>query len=112
MKDNLILDIINSDDPENIAKKIDAVFLESTVPYIAKIFQVFKYIYPEDVFNHKMEYHTLSSRYLQSCKTYEKKLGVIYQDLMNIVIKSNESSLRQYINEIISCKKVLYDFEN
>ena len=31
---------------------------------------------------------------------------------MNIVIKSNESSLRQYINEIISCKKVLYDFEN
>lgn len=112
VKEFLIDDILNTDNPEKVVKKVKAIFMESDLPLISKIFQVFRYIYPEDIFSKWFENHKNSSPFLKSCKTYEKKLWVIYQDLMNIMIKSGETSLRQYIENIISCKKALNDFEN
>lgn len=112
VKDRLMEDVLNVDNPEEVVKKIDAIFLQSDLPFVSKIFQIFKYIYTEDHFNHEMEYHGMPSHYLQSHKTYEKKLETIYQDLMKIMIKSWESSLKEFIESIISCKDLIYDFES
>lgn len=110
VKDVLIMDVLEADNPEEIVKKVDAIFLESNLPIISKIFQVFKYVYHGDKLESRLKDD--SSPYLKSCKTYEKKLEVIYRDLMNIMIKSGESSLKEFIQDIITCKQVLFDFEN
>ena len=85
VKDALIMDILDAENPEEIVKEVDRIFLESNLPIVSKIFQVFKYVYNEDEMENKLTEN--SSPYLTSCKTYEKKLEVIYMDLMNIMIK-------------------------
>lgn len=110
VKDALIMDILDAENPEEIVKEVDRIFLESNLPIVSKIFQVFKYVYNEDEMENKLTEN--SSPYLTSCKTYEKKLEVIYTDLMNIMIKSWESSLKEFIQDIISSKQALLDFEN
>lgn len=110
VKDALIMDILDAENPEEIVKEVDRIFLESNLPIVSKIFQVFKYVYNEDEMENKLTEN--SSPCLTSCKTYEKKLEVIYMDLMNIMIKSWESSLKEFIQDIISSKQALLDFEN
>lgn len=110
VKGQLITEVLKSDNPEEIIKKVDTIFLESKLPIISKIFQVFKYIYTEQTFNRLLK--ESSSPYLQSIKTYEKRLETIYKDLMNITIKSGETTLKEYIQSIIDCRNALYDFEN
>ena len=112
VKSYLIMDILNTNNPEEVVKKVNTIFMESDLPIISKIFQVFKYIYSANIFNKKLEEHKCASPYLQSCNTYEKKVSTIYKDLMNIMIKSGESSLKEFIKSIIYCRQILYDFEN
>ena len=112
VKDYLIIDILDTDNPEEVVKKVNTIFMESDLPIVSKIFQVFKYVYTENIFNKKLEQHKNASHYLQSCDTYGKRLSIIYKDLMHIMIKSGESSLKEFIQSIICSRKALYDFEN
>ena len=112
VKDCLIMDILNKENPEDVIKKIDAIFLLSNLPQISKIFQVFKYVYNNDTLDTTFKNHNNPSHYLASLNTYNKKLDTIYKDLMNIMIKSWESSLKEFLQTIISNKSTLYNFEN
>ena len=111
MKESLVIDILKTDNPEDIVNNINKIFIGSELPIISKIFQVFKYVYSEDNFNKILNNHDKASPFLKSLAKYQKRLDIIYQDLMNIIIKSGESSLKEFIQNIISYKETLQHFE-
>ena len=110
IKSELIDEILNSDNPEDIADQINNIFEKNNLPLTWKIFKVFELLYPKEKFKETLQSHwsPVLHQYLDEGKNV---YALIYKDLVNIAIKSGDRSLREYIKTFIWCEGILKKFE-
>ncbi len=116
VKNELIDEVLESDNPLHVAKQIINIFERNNLPLTWKIFKVFELLYPKDKFNRLLNpvswEWTKWSPVLNNYKDEWKNVyELIYKDLMNIAIKSGDRSLKQYLKTFISSEKLLRKFE-
>ena len=116
VKNELIDEVLESDNPLHVAKQIINIFERNNLPLTWKIFKVFELLYPKDKFNRLLNpvswEWTKWSPVLNNYKDEWKDVyGLIYKDLMNIAIKSANLSLKQYLKTFIWSEKLLRKFE-
>lgn len=93
--------INNIDDLDSINLKIgeiEKIFIENNLPYVAKIFNVFKVLYPNYA-NLDFDKSMMSPVLKQSKNNLTKDL-IIFSDLLKCAIGSNNRSIKNYINDI------------
>ena len=117
IKNELIDEILESDNPSEVAEQIKNIFEKNNLPLTWKIFKVFELLYPKEKFNLELRpaswEWTLWSPVLNNYKDEWKNVyRLIYKDLMNVAIKSWDRSLKGYLNTFIWSEKVLKKFEN
>ena len=119
IKNELIDQLLETDNPNDIAQQIINIFERNNLPLTWKIFKVFELLYPIEKFKYELKpsswSFTLWSPILNDYigKWKEKEVyGLIYKDLMNIAIKSWDRSLRDYLNTFIWSEKLLRKFED
>ena len=111
IKNELIDEILKSDDPQKIAKQINNIFERNNLPLTWKIFRVFELLYPKEKIKSILKPHwsPVLHQYLDEWKNI---YWLIYKDLMKIAIKSGDRSLREYIKTFIWCEGILKKFES
>ena len=110
VKNELIDQILEADNPREVAEKILNIFEKNNLPLTWKIFKVFELLYPKENFIATLREHwspVLHDRLAKNRNVY----SLIYKDLMNIAIKSGDRSLKQYLNTFIWSEEVLKKFE-
>ena len=121
IKDELIEEILNADNPKDIADQINGIFERNNLPLTWKVFKVFELLYPKEKLDYELKpdswYWTLWSPVLNSFREWWKLkewrwiYDLIYKDLMNIAIKSGDRSLREYLKVFIWSEELLGKFE-
>jgi hypothetical protein len=94
-KSELIVQLTNSENPEEDLKKIESIFLKNCLPTVGKINKVFDILYGGEKLNKLI--NEKSSPILSKESTRGRKFQ-IYKDLLNIHLKSNNDSLRDYLS--------------
>lgn len=105
--DSLIVDILESSDPEKAYQTIISVLEKNNLPLVAKIYIIFAALHPPNVLQSKIEKHKV----LGAIRSYLRKRYIIYLDLLRIHIESANPSLREYIAILISGQELLNKLE-
>ncbi len=121
VKNELMDEILDSDNPEETAETIVKIFEKNNLPLTWKIFKVFELLYPKEKLNNQLNPDSwlwiLWSPVLNSFREWWKLkewrwiYDLIYKDLMNIAIKSWDRSLREYLKTFIWSEQLLRDIE-
>ncbi len=95
-------------DPLELLKKLESIFLKNNLPITGKIFSVFKFLHPDYDFNFSKD--SLVSPMLKYQPSNLKKTNVwgenvwrdiiIFSDLIKAAIGSNNKSLKDYIENL------------
>ncbi|MCS7200955.1 MAG: hypothetical protein NZ822_02315 [Patescibacteria group bacterium] len=101
--DTLIVDILESSDPEKTYERIIAVFESNNLPLLAKIYLIFATLHPSQVLESKIQHH----RFLKETESYLKRRYILYRDLLRVHIDSANPSLREYLEVLISGQDIL-----
>ena len=111
VKNELIDEILDCENPEKIVETIINIFERNNLPLTWKIFKVFELLYPKEKIESTLQSHwsPVLHKYLDEWKNV---YALIYADLMNIAIKSGDRSLKNYINTFIWSEKLLKKFES
>lgn len=107
--------ILNSDNPIESFNKIEETFLKNNLPMMAKIYQCFTYLYPDftkgNIYDFSKE-SRLSPELINPVQTRRMeavnrnadpastRFQIVYNDLLRIAIRSNNRSLKEYIDNI------------
>jgi len=110
IKNELIDEILLSDNPKEVAQKINDIFIKNNLPLVGKIFKVFVELYKKERFNREL-HKANTSPILNSIKIFKQQQALIYKDLMNITIKSGNISLREYIDIFVWIEESIKKFE-
>ena len=90
--DNLIVQLLQLDNPTEKYEKIENIFLKNNIPYVGKIFSVFQilrdYKIPPE-----------SSRVLAKQSNFGRQV-TIFSDLLKCAVKSGNRDLKEYIEGI------------
>ena len=111
VKKELVDLILSSGNFEEIGLEIIDIFEKNNLPLTWKIFKVFTLLYPIDKFKETLQPHgsPVLHEYISKWKNV---YTLIYKDLMDIAIKSWDSSLRDYLNVFADAEDDLKNFEN
>ena len=95
IKDQLVEQLLETDDPETAYSKIENIFIKNNLPLVGKVFKIFEILHPISYLNEKLNQPSLSP-YLKKAGPH-RRYGTIFNDLLKIHIESGNRSLRQYI---------------
>ena len=122
-KNNLANKLIATDDPIGNLKKIESIFLRNNLPLCGKMFLCFQILYPNmseiENFNFSSESRVapeLKDETLPNVGFHasndEKRLIIIFNDLLRVSYRSNERSLIEYLNNIEEGNKIYLELKN
>lgn len=97
--------VLGRDNPEEELLKIEKIFVQDKLPFVGKIFQVFKLLYPD--YKH-VSFSSNISPTLKNLSNDERD-RVIFNDLLKIELGSNNRNLQQYLVGIFY-SNMLYEF--
>jgi len=100
IKDSLLEEILNTDDPVASYSKIEKIFIHNNLPTVGKVFKVFQVLHPKREIENKLMGQGRSPilTRLATHKKYETIFNsIIYPDLLKAHIFSANRSLREYI---------------
>ena len=112
---NFLPSILKSKNPIESFDKVEKIFLKNNLPMMAKIYQCFKELYPdfskENTFDFSEESrispelnNPTQTRRMQvvekNANTSDMRFQIIYNDLIRIAVRSNNRSLKEYIDNI------------
>lgn len=97
--------VLGMDNPEEELLRIENIFVQDKLPFVGKIFQVFKSLYP----NYKNV--SIVDRISPTLKdiTNEERDRIIFNDLLRIELGSNNKNLQQYLVNMFY-SNMLYEF--
>jgi len=106
LKDQLIAQIIATDDPIESYKQIESVFVHNHLPTVGKVFKVFSILHPPQILEDKLRGTQWLSPYLRGAQNRER-MYTIYRDLMRVHVLSGNLSLREYIATLAQGERIL-----
>ena len=121
--EQLAIQLLDSDDPLGKLKKIEKVFLENNSPLCGKMFLCFQILYPS-MSKHPDFNFSSNSRVAPSLKDEslprvgfhasndDKRLIVIFNDLLRVAYRSNERSFDEYLTNLEEGNKIYYYLQN
>lgn len=96
--------VLNSKDPIRYFNKVEDVFIRNNIPYVGKIFEVFKLLHTNS--HSYRNYSPLLNRFTSDVK-YKMMDIVIFNDLLKCSFGSNNRNLKEFINEIEKGSNIL-----
>ena len=96
IKNELIEQILESDNPEESLKYIEDIFIKNNLPMIGKIYLVFERLHDKDSLDDKINRSGGFSEYLRKSGN-RRRLFTLYNDLLKVHIESGNRSLRDYL---------------
>ena len=121
--EQLAVQLLDSEDPLGKLKKIEKVFLENNSPLCGKMFLCFQILYPSMSKYPKFDFNS-GSRVAPSLKDEslpnvgfhasndEKRLMVIFNDLLRVAYRSNERSFTDYLANLEEGNEIYYYLQN
>ena len=121
--EQLAIQLLDSDDPLGKLKKIEKVFLENNSPLCGKMFLCFQILYPS-MSEHRNFNFSSDSRVAPGLKDEslpkvgfhasndEKRLIVIFNDLLRVAYRSNERSFEEYLTNLEEGNRIYYYLQN
>src|SRR3990167_9472234 len=106
LKDQLIDQIIATDDPLESYKQIESVFVHNHLPTVGKVFKVFSILHPPQILEDKLRGTQWLSPHLRGAHNRERYY-TIYRDLMRVHVLSGNLSLREYIATLAQGERIL-----
>ena len=104
LKNQILSEIVSTDNPEISYEKIEQVFLKNNLPAVGKIYRIFETLYPAYKIKSLINYQ--SSPVLQKAGPTRRR-HIFYQDLLKTHIRSANRSLREYAEAFLSGEGVL-----
>lgn len=97
-REELASELIELDNPQERLKEIENIFLSNNVPFIGKIFSVFKILHP-DFKNFDFGKSSMISPILKSKSNRSREI-IIFSDLLKSFIGSNNKLMEEYLENI------------
>lgn len=94
IKDQLIDQILATENPEQTYEVINNIFIQNNLPLVGKVERVFDSLYPDAAIKQKINSH--SSPVLQEAKSRLRR-NIIFQDLLKVHIESGNRSLKTFL---------------
>ncbi|MEI6773338.1 MAG: hypothetical protein WCL18_00430 [bacterium] len=88
IKNELIEQVLNTENPREVAEKINGIFTKNNLPLVGKIYKVFNELYKDDKLDQMFTSYPKLSPILRNTKNNKQKRAIMYRDLLNINIKS------------------------
>lgn len=98
IRDEIINQIVATEDPEITYKKIESIFIENNIPLVGKILRIFNQLHKDEKISEQLLKGN-GSRVLKEGSPRMRQ-NVLYRDMMNIHVKGGNPSLAKY-GEII-----------
>lgn len=95
IKDQLIDQILESDDPQKTYNIIAGIFIQNNIPMVGKVQRIFDALHPPEVLKRKIGAN--SSPILYQSKD-RLRHNIIFRDLLKIHIESGNRSLKKLLN--------------
>lgn len=95
-KEALVSQLLEVEEPLVAYKKIEDIFIANNLPTVGKIYKIFLILHPPEEIKRKLENTPTLSPILQTANENQRE-KIIYNDLLNIAIKTNNESLRKYL---------------
>ncbi|MFT7184514.1 MAG: hypothetical protein ACI9QC_000858, partial [Oceanicoccus sp.] len=114
LKEQLIPLILADENPLEAYRAVEAIFIKNNLPLVAKIFEIFKILYPENKISEILRNQNLSP-YLRKLSAENRGntiYYVIYGDLLKIHIQSGNRSLRDFVDVLIEGEDLLNKYES
>ena len=92
----LMMSIIESEDPLGSWQKIEAIFIKNNLPLVGKIFKIFQTLHSSEKMTEILVGNPTLSPYLQRASLRRREY-TIFSDLLKVHIESGNRSLRQYL---------------
>ena len=90
--------VLSSDNPMQQFNKIEDIFVKNNIPYVAKVFEVFKLLHPDK--HYYSNYSPILGRFKNSKHSVQIMDIIIFNDLLKCAFGSNNRSLRNFIRDI------------
>lgn len=122
-RENLANKLLNTDNPISNLEKIEKVFLQNNLPLCGKMFLCFEILYPDLDKNMNFSFGE-NSRIAPELKDEtlhdiginlsqnDKRMILIFNDLLRIAYRSNERSFMEYLNNIEAGNDIYIDLQN
>jgi len=94
IKDQIIDQILTTEDPEKTYGLINNIFIQNNLPFVGKVARIFDALYPNKVLDKIINNN--SSPILRQAKGKLRK-NVIFQDLLKVHIESGNRSLKTFL---------------
>ncbi len=116
VKDALITQLLDLDEPFLELEKIENMFLRSSLPYVGEVFSMFEMMHP-NFKDFDFSDRSMISPVLKKCSNRGKR-AILFADLLKASMGSNNRSLKNYVYNIkqgdnllkkVSNKEVEYD---
>jgi len=98
IKDQLLVEILNSSNPLEAYQKISDIFIKNNLPMVGKIYRVFDVLYPSEKISEMLNGKKNLSRVLTENQSSRLRQFIIFNDLLKVNLGSGESSLVNYLN--------------
>ncbi len=99
-----------SDNPEEVAERIENIFLKNNIPFVGKQYKVFEILYPNDRF--RESFQNQSSPVLIALRSLNRRRLRIFKDLLRVNFDSANSNMEQYLRVMKEGSGVLEKYEN
>lgn len=109
VKNELIPQILQSEDPEESYRRIKDIFIRNNLPLVGKVFRIFQTLHPAERFRIKLENNRLSPCLREAGS--RRRYKIVYEDLLKVHIESGNRNLQEYLEVIANGEKLLYRFE-
>jgi hypothetical protein len=94
IRDEIINQIVATENPEITYKKIESIFIENNIPLVGKIFRIFDQLHKDSEISEQLK-NGNGSRVLQHGSARMHK-NILYRDMMNVHVKGANPSLSKY----------------
>ncbi|MFA5871041.1 MAG: hypothetical protein WC842_04130 [Candidatus Paceibacterota bacterium] len=94
IRDEIINQIVATDNPEATYKKIESVFIENNIPLVGKILRIFGELHKDLKMSEQLNAGN-GSRVLRTGSPRMRK-NILYRDMMNVHVKGANPSLSKY----------------
>ena len=96
-REELALQVLNSDDPLETLSRIEDVFIKNNIPTVGKIYSCFEILHPD--FSGFNFVNSMISPVLKKSSTTRRKM-IVFTDLVKASFGSNNKSVKDYLNNI------------